>query len=154
MLVDSQSWHARIYFWCVGYNYRNANLCPYVRTVLIKAPLKALLATSQFKGLCLTRIIIVSGLYALGVFCIPSLNAREMFFALSVFFALASVSFLTAFGMIDVVGWLLLRIFPKEIPFAKRNPNMASFIALLRVYARTAHEKICPNIFFERRGGQ
>lgn len=49
--VDRNSWHARMYLWHrrqKGQHFTNSvNLCPYMRTVLLWAPLRWLLLTGR-----------------------------------------------------------------------------------------------------------
>ena len=61
MRVKRSSWHAAVYLWWYAHKYTDAegektsaNLCPYVRTVLIYAPLRFLLTDWKTKWLPIT----------------------------------------------------------------------------------------------------
>ena len=42
MKIEESSWHYRVYCWFTGRHHSQVNLCPYVRTVFLWAPLRFL----------------------------------------------------------------------------------------------------------------
>lgn len=153
MIIQTDAWHYRVYCWFKKREPSYANLCPYVRTVFIWAPLKFLFVGWVWK------IPFAALFWPPLLFELPrwvgmvSYNAKEFIYAVYVF--LASVA-----GAIAVSA-LLVWIFSKEglgfgaatikvVAYPFRAAAKTSTWEVLKAYIKAAHDKICPIVRFTK----
>jgi len=153
MKIQKDSWHCRVYrrWYKTKYGYflnDYSNLCPYMRAVMIWAPLRALFGNTFH-----VRAI------PLGFFTVPTLflatpqplgylsyTAKEVLWLLDA----------TIIGSVCFVSLLFLCEYlfdPKKKniagPLIAGLQNMcreSSFFSLLRAYFRSAHDRVCPEV--------
>ena len=136
MIVDKSSWHARLYFWWHKQKRPNGseptvvNLCPYVRTVLLWAPLRFVFLHRFVRWISWPLLLGFGqfGLYLMG----PRAMKAEKFFLMSLVIGTAFIA--TMAGVI----WFHDRI--KDVDSVK------SFGRVLDARLEAAHDKICPVI--------
>jgi hypothetical protein len=138
MVIDKTSWHARLYLWYQQKRFYDwssdeqtirAILCPYVRTVLIWAPLRLLLYQKKslwtaWPALALTLEYGLWRAFGHGLFLVE----------LAVLMVLLSAA--AIIGLIGGVVWLTLK--------TKNADPVRSFGRVLAARYAAAHERICP----------
>ena len=154
MKVNRTSWHARIYLWWYAHKYPangdnlpftgRANLCPYMRTVLIYAPLRFLLTDWKTKWLPIT-------LWPILLFGIPKLMGW-ISYDMKMFLWITEAVLAAAATLILVgcaIAW-----------YSQRDKNIFQHIgevwektkperALVTAYIRSGHDRICPELTLE-----
>jgi len=130
MQIDSSSWHAKVYFWFKRRHALSANLCPYVRIVLLWAPLKFI-----FSFLVIRDAIII-GAWSWLVYLFPVVMG-----GVSLLIVLACA----AIGIFFLSEWAE-RKFPG---FAVRSLKRTPFARVIKEYAKATHDKICPTVEFK-----
>jgi hypothetical protein len=154
MNIKVNSWHYKVYCWFLGYEPSQANLCPYVRTVFLWAPLKFL-----FTG-WIWKVPFAALFWPPLLFEIPrwvgmvSYNAKETIYIIySIFGAIASFCLLIA-----GVCYLWCEVLDLDHPFeiigravgrSARTVASTKISTVVRAYVKALHDKVCPIIRFD-----
>lgn len=155
MIVDRCSWHARVYQWWYKKKYQEirrhnqTNLCPYVRAVFLWSWLRALYLNGIKLGQVRRLSIYFSYLmWPATLYGVPKLvgyvsyEAKTMLWG--IYLILAAIALVVSFMLgciylFDSDGYGL----GKKIS-AKFSGD--STMQLLSEYARSAHDRVCPEI--------
>lgn len=173
MKIDGNSWHCKVYQWWYQHKYEkkeweykwdgvdfvkhyktpvktNSNLCPYMRAVLIWAPMRALLWDwVEIGGIPLNAIAIL-----VAFFMLPFLFRRAAH-VLWMAYAVALIGFTVGSGCVWGVGlvvkyakwgWVKRLLNPVADQVVKVGPPVASFGKLVKEYLRSAHDRVCPEV--------
>jgi hypothetical protein len=166
MKLNKDSWHYKLYSWWLkdkygpylaedklkGIDYRGVNLCPYLRAVLLKAPLRWLLISGgHYKGVAYLQIV----LYGFLLTRLPFWAGMYSFELKRVIFIIYSLAGLIAIG----AGLLLavLEIFDRidfdiddVLTTTVKLPKFVSDTFSLAYEAWSGfHNKICPIVRFK-----
>lgn len=156
MNISSNTWHYRVFEWALKEKYGYVpyqieeggyNLCPYVRKVLIWAPLRFLFATSyeRLVASVLGLVLAITGL----VYKLAGMKGLRV--EAGIFFLI--------FGVIAIVAALFGAIwsFAKLKEYLRKRqikvgvPEVVvSFSEILWNYIKSAHEGVCPKITFTK----
>lgn len=147
MILNRTSWHYKVYAWWWGREYNTitfqpelANLCPYVRTVLLWAPLEYLGTLTLCRILGLFIVAILGLCLALVVLSIIILVIIALLLARWTDWLGILGTATCGFLMLYLVSWL-------EKRRAKHDPNTTWNLA--KSYIQSWHNRICPYITFE-----
>lgn len=150
MTINKTSWHARIYRW---WRYKKfgtfsdvANLCPYVRVVLFWAPLRWLLRSGKI-GPVHVPILTSIGLVG-GSLLLPGLYAWVAFKTIIEILGLLLVAVVCT-----LVFGVLCYLDERKKGWAKRFLLVragSSFWTVLKAYSRATHDRICPELYFDK----
>lgn len=157
MKISKDSWHCRVYRRWYTAKYHHApndysNLCPYMRTVLIWAPLRALFG-NMFR---IRRT-------ALGYFTVPTLLLALPqplgYLSYGLKEALWMIYFSLALAALAVFICSAL-FFLENSEFSERVARLSeraqdkiadtSFFSLIHQYLRSAHDRVCPEVSWDR----
>ena len=140
MQISRRSWHFRVYEWfnsgCPVPD--SVNLCPYVRTVLIWAPL-------SLAGKVLWRALLANRYQRAVTYGIGSMVAI-LLVALRSPHPPEATLLLTSFAL---TAWALIWVgdYLERRPKLAGTPNPPSaFRTLLRAYLTAIHDRVCPQI--------
>ena len=150
MNIDSRSWHCRLYLWWYRNKYgypnenRQSNLCPYMRAVVLWAPMRALFWTwIRVGGVPINAVVIpvllysvpvIAGYFSYGV----KLGMWRTYAVMAIFAALVALLFLLVVA-VSSDGWDITRPVRKAV-------LGAGFWSLARAYLRSAHDRVCPEV--------
>lgn len=156
MKISKDSWHCRLYcrWYTTKYHHTPndySNLCPYMRAVMFWAPLRAL-----FGNMFRIRQI------ALGYFTVPifflaipqplgylSYTAKMVLWSLWIL----AIGMVICFGIIGTINYCFSRNgLNITSPIVKKLDRLSesSFFDLIRAYLRSAHDRICPEVSWDR----
>lgn len=141
MKLKKDSWHYKVYSWFKGYEPLNGNLCPYIRTVFIWAPLKWLLGTGRIGKIPTAAITLPSMITSVPVLAyIYHGPVRQIL----IFYG-------TVIGFLALISILVFIIVWLEENGNDMAGNVSSLIkgSLVGKYIQAKHDKICPTINFE-----
>ena len=144
MNVNRRSWHARVYLWWHAHKYHSAehppthsNLCPYVRVVLIWAPLRFLFTNwaTKWVPICVISILLYGVPKLLGYL---SYEAKIVFWFAEEMVASVLLGALILTGITEY----------GTNPFRKFGDwwEHSEAKAMLAAYARAGHDRFCPEI--------
>lgn len=152
MIVDRNSWHAKVYRWWYSKKYdfpfekTRSNLCPYMRAVMFWAPLRALFLNS-------IKLFTVCGQYVyLNWFTTPTLLIPLPFLLgyvsykmkLIIFLIYGVMAFLSTFVGAAVAADRFSESGKAQVMIA--TITKVGFIQLLGEYLRSAHDRVCPEV--------
>lgn len=156
MHISCSSWHLKVYWWWFekrkGYRpyLTQVNLCPYVRAVLLWAPLSLLFRNwvklykwKSGRYVSLNMVTIPVAMYVVPkLMGYLSYNAKMMLF---VFEAIAMFSVLMA-----VILTGIAKLIVNGVKWSKEKGDYwekpLKFGELLIVYVKSIHDKVCPQI--------
>ncbi len=150
MKIDKQSWHCKTYQWWYNKKYGGpnirgySNLCPYMRAVMLWAPVRFL-----FTG------AISFGKVPLGIFTIPAVVLSAPLIAGYFNYSLKSGIWFAYFilggaalGLALCLG-LVYTISTDGLDITsplREKIKKSSFVDLIAAYLRSAHDRVCPEV--------
>lgn len=146
MVINQKSFHNRIYRWWYrnkyGVNPVRSNLCPYMRTVLFWAPIRAVFGTwNKIGRVPINALTIPTLLTWLPLFVGKySYNVKTTIFFLYGFFLFLAVLFGTTLGLIYFFSE------SETMNKIKSHIQESTFIPLLGEYLRSFHDSVCPQV--------
>lgn len=163
MLVSSDSWHAKVYRWWYARKFniqdaselpRHTNLCPYMRVVLFWAWLRWLFidgeVTVRGQEIPIPPFIIIFLLIE-----IPRWVGMVSYGLKNVLWTVEGIA-----ALVVLVVFIILAISQVHEHYGVFNPiirgarvtrrGVSSFDELVTAYLRAAHDRVCPEIQFDR----
>lgn len=151
MIVDRNSWHARVYSWWYSKKYdfpfekTRSNLCPYMRAVMFWAPLRALFLDSiQLFRVWKTDIYLNWFLIPITMYVAPKLLGYFNYDTKMVFWIIYMAVGLVC-GVLGLAALVIYVFHPDGLGVSKKVES-ASFYRLLSEYLRSAHDRVCPEV--------
>lgn len=147
MKLKKNSWHSSVYLWWYNWAYPSdhpkvdlpsANLCPYVRAVLLWAPLAFLYTNAYFEWGWIAPWL--ATLYG-----IPKLIGFVSYNAKTVIFGAEGLLLVVALIIATIEG--ISKIFKKKSWWKKIKRS--EVIQIAGAYARATHDRVCPEITFQ-----
>ena len=155
MKIDGNSWHVKVYKWWYDNKYKNpaaeyicppppkthSNLCPYMRAVMFWAPLRAIFWNWIKIGPLPINAVTLPAFFV----SLPFLVGYVDYTAKMVVFC--SYLVILVLSVLFTLVWL---ISVKNIlePVERKIDNIG-FVKLAQEYLRSAHDRVCPEVFWE-----
>jgi hypothetical protein len=160
--VDYNSWHARLYYWWYRRKHKYpkennvSNLCPYMRAVLIWAPLRILfddwVVVSESPKITLNAITIPLMLIIFAV--IEQFRRPKFAHVIWVVYGIITTLLIFFFILNAVIEaikeWRAMNKWnkPPKPPKAKKVKKPSEFGKLVTAYFQSGHDRICPELTF------
>lgn len=169
MQIDSNSWHCKLYKWWYSHKYptkntilgwdkednpiyefiqpkTNSNLCPYMRAVLLWAPIRALFWSWISVWKIPLNVFTFLSIFA----ALPLLvhgEVRHKVLLLYITFVLALVIFSSVVFILYLLFYekILNPVF-QSLSSLFSKVEQYSFFSLLCEYLRSAHDRVCPEV--------
>ena len=149
MKINANAWHCRIYLWWYKKKYGctnergHSNLCPYMRAVMLWAPLRFLFTDAVSFGKIPLGALTIPALMIACPLVVGYFNYYVKRSIWGIYCVIAAASFCTALVLVIVY----LRV-GEEYDLLDKVEKIAggSFAQLLKAYFRSAHDRVCPEI--------
>lgn len=171
MQIDRNAWHCKVYLWWYYNKYpsRNpelkrevgewytlpeektqSNLCPYMRVVLLWAPVRAVLWHWITIGKVPINAITIPAVIAAFPFLFNHTIQHRIWIAYLLALCLCTI-IASIVGTLVFIGTHWKYVGSYLTPIAeKMEPKAVSFIKLLGEYFRSAHDRVCPEVTWDK----
>lgn len=147
LVAGRSSWHAGVYRWWYAQKYNlkftndTTNLCPYVRAILIWAPLRFLF-NPRYKLFGIKVNFVTT---PLAYFAIAKYLGYLTYTGKFIMFGLAIIGVCVS-ALVLIICWIENSKFPEKVG---DKIGESKFTQLVSAYSRSIHDGICPPIEFK-----
>ena len=157
MKISRENWHFKVFAWwykeshkfCYSTYDTSYNLCPYVRAIMVWAPIRFLFTGWKRAPLTIATIFALLNGYVYHKGGMNAIHKEEMIVILGLT-SFAGVAVLTGVvvGAVELVEWLKHTVFKKD----QFPCELVSFWNVLAGYTHAVHNKVCPLLTFTQLG--
>jgi hypothetical protein len=174
MKIDKDSWHCKVYLWWYYNKYpakelspsdrayyevvdpsyitakTNSNLCPYVRAVVLWAPMRAVFGSwiKVHKKISLNAITIPAVVLLTPLLFSHKITLAMYRFELAILCVMASV--VSIITIIYYASKYTKVFYTEGIEPLTKNKQLVTFRGLIKEYLRSAHDRVCPEINWDK----